>query len=294
MNTSCISQDLSGTYKVINTSVDVLLTLEKRSNSNYTGSLSGNGNSFALQGKFENNYLSGTIQYDTEIYLFEAMPYGEFLSFTMAATDENQQPIAATVQTLNLQRVQPGATGQIQDSRYDEQSTAQEKILINGRALSTDEVNTLKEQYGVEPLAGNYWYDANCGLYGAVGYAAYGFMLPGHDFGPLDRNASHGNTKVLINGRELNQAEYLIWSSVLGSWIQAGSYWLDDQGNAGYAGSNEVLVNLYTAAQNNPYSGSGDSGDNFWMTKFSAGNYDQGNSRGYVSVPGYGPVGYGF
>jgi len=40
--------------------------------------------------------------------------------------------------------------------------------------------------------------------------------------------------------------------------------------------------------------GGGGGGDNTWSTRFSAGNYDNDNSRGYVSVPGYGPVGYGF
>jgi hypothetical protein len=39
--------------------------------------------------------------------------------------------------------------------------------------------------------------------------------------------------------------------------------------------------------------GSQASGDNFWSTPFSAGNHDPGNQRGYVSVPGVGPVGYG-
>ena len=52
--------------------------------------------------------------------------------------------------------------------------------------------------------------------------------------------------------------------------------------------------NLYASAQSNYYSGSGSEGDNIWSTRFSAGYYDQGNQRGYVSVPGYGPVGYGF
>ena len=42
------------------------------------------------------------------------------------------------------------------------------------------------------------------------------------------------------------------------------------------------------------YNGQGGSGDNFWSTRFSAGNYDSNNQRGYVSVPGYGPIGYGF
>ena len=34
--------------------------------------------------------------------------------------------------------------------------------------------------------------------------------------------------------------------------------------------------------------------DNFWSTRHAAGNFDSGNTRGYVNVPGVGPVGYGF
>ncbi len=39
--------------------------------------------------------------------------------------------------------------------------------------------------------------------------------------------------------------------------------------------------------------GRGSGGDNFWSTGHSAGNHADGNSRGYVGVPGVGPVGYG-
>ena len=81
---------------------------------------------------------------------------------------------------------------------------------------------------------------------------------------------------------------------MLGYWIQMGSYWLDEKGNAGYEGNPTPLVNLYLAARQNAYQGRGSTGDNFWSSRFSAGNYDSGNQRGYVSVPGYGPVGYGF
>ena len=34
--------------------------------------------------------------------------------------------------------------------------------------------------------------------------------------------------------------------------------------------------------------------DNFWSSGLGAGNYDSDNQRGYVNVPGHGPVGYGF
>jgi hypothetical protein len=67
--------------------------------------------------------------------------------------------------------------------------------------------------------------------------------------------------------------------------------WMDGMGNAGYEGSSVAVVNLFVAAQQN---GVGGGGDNFWSSRFGAGNFDRGNTRGYVSVPGYGPVGYGF
>jgi len=53
------------------------------------------------------------------------------------------------------------------------------------------------------------------------------------------------------------------------------------------------LENLYLAAQRNNYKGAGSGGDNFWFTRFSAGNSNSQNTQGYVIVPGYGPVGYG-
>ena len=92
----------------------------------------------------------------------------------------------------------------------------------------------------------------------------------------------------MINGRELPQNEWMVWSALLMAPIQAGAYWLDANGNAGYAGNPVPVVNFMMAAQQQ------DGGDNVWSTRFSAGNYDSSNQRGYVSVPGHGPIGYGF
>jgi hypothetical protein len=57
----------------------------------------------------------------------------------------------------------------------------------------------------------------------------------------------------------------------------------------------DVAINdLYvTAAASAGRGGAGGGGDNFWSTRFSAGNYNEDNSVGYVSVPGVGPVSYG-
>jgi len=169
-----------------------------------------------------------------------------------------------------------------------------QKVNINDIELSESQMNELEDIYGVKPESGNYWYDTKSGLYGVVGYASFGFMFHGHDFGEIKQDVSKGNTNVVVNGRELPQNEWLVWSYVLGYYIQPGRYWFDHLGNAGYEGNPIPTVNLYYAAQQNQYMGQGSGGDNFWSTRFSAGNYDQGNTRGYVSVPGHGPVGYGF
>src|SRR4051794_2225846 len=80
-------------------------------------------------------------------------------------------------------------------------------VVINGRNLSEQQVLALKQTYGARPRPGNYWYDARSGLYGVVGYPAYSFMSPGHDFGPLPANASRGTSGVFVNGRQLPRAE---------------------------------------------------------------------------------------
>jgi len=102
-----------------------------------------------------------------------------------------------------------------------------------------------------------------------------------------------GNTGVIINGRELPQAEWAVWSQVLGYWINPGQYWFDSRGNAGYEGNPIPLVNFYVAARENGYRGNAGGGDRFWSTRFSAGNSYEGNQTGYVSLPGGGIVGYG-
>ena len=169
-----------------------------------------------------------------------------------------------------------------------------EKVMINGITLSHSQVAELKNIYGVEPPPGNYWYDTKSGLYGVMGFPAYGLMYAGHDFGILSRNVSNGATGVIVNGRELPQSEWFICSPLAGSWLQPGTYWLNYNGDAGNAGNPVPSVNLYVNANQNAYGGTGGGGDNFWSSSYSAGNYDSDNQRGYVSVPGHGPVGYGF
>jgi len=74
--------------------------------------------------------------------------------------------------------------------------------------------------------------------------------------------------------------------------VQPGRCWVDSQGNFGYE-RGPMLGNLVLLAQAASRARGGGGRDNFWTTRFSAGNYDSNSGSGYVSVHGYGPVGFG-
>jgi hypothetical protein len=290
LTTVLMAQDFSGEYSFQTAEGSVTLTLQNNQG-NYSGNLSGNGMSFQIQGTVLNGMLSGTVGDEDEGLLFQAELNGNELTFVMVEMDFYGNPDYATAQTLIFQKQASHDNPQKKEEQQENKEKKGE-VIINNTALTKEQISKIEQTYGIKPMPGNYWYDAKSGLYGVVGYQAYGFMLPNHNFGLMDRNASNGNTGVFVNGREIPISEYTIWSNMVGGWIQPGAYWLDHTGNAGYEGNPIPVINLYQVAQQRAYGGGG--GDNQWNTRFSAGNYDSGNSRGYVSVPGYGPAGYGF
>jgi hypothetical protein len=171
----------------------------------------------------------------------------------------------------------------------------QSGVVVNGRALDAAAIAALKQTYGTEAAPGNYWYDPECGLFGPVGRAGAGFMRPGHDFGPLDPAASAGTTGVFLNGRQLPLDEYMFFANLAGSHILPGRYWLNARGDVGIVGMPVALGNLVVAIQSRMAAGAAQSGggDNFWYTRFSAGNSTADGSAGYVSLPGGGFATYG-
>jgi len=171
--------------------------------------------------------------------------------------------------------------------------TEQQPVLVNGVALTDAQMSFFQKTYGVAPKPGDYWYDRVSGLYGTMGQPALGFLYAGHDFAPMTASVSNGNTGVFINGRQLPQSEWILLSQIVGAYVQQGRYWLNSQGFAGYEGNPNPTLNLFLLAQQNNFKGgNNNNGDNFWSSRFSAGNSD--GDHGYVSVPGYGPVGYGY
>ena len=282
---SSYAQSYSGRYTVSTATGEVILALNEIEAGKYTGSLSGNNNVLLLTGNVQNGLLSGRVEEESNTIVFTAVIQSQVLTFTLAQTDLYGNLNPATAQVYSFMKSEGNSTDLTQNNG---------EVIINNTILSKEQIGEIGERYGTIPKPGNYWYDKVSGLYGVTGYPSYGFMYPDHNFGVLSRNTSSGNTGVIVNGRELPPNEWAVWSYLIGYYIQQGSYWLDSKGNVGYKGNNYPVLNLFLLASQNSYSGKGSGGDNFWSSRFSAGNSNQENSQGYVTVPGYGPVGYGF
>lgn len=282
------AQDFAGSYASNETGIAILLNMEQVQSDSVIGTMTFDGIEYVLQGKKQGDHVAGVLTGSGDSLQFTAKIKQQDLILTLSDSAETD--------TFHFTRLE---SNEILKQPAKEADSEDGQVIINGNKLSYAQINELESIYGFKPLPGNYWYDSISGLYGVIGFGAYGFMFAGHNFGDLDPNASNGNSNVFVNRRHLPQMEWIVWSQLLGYMIEPGRYWLDANGNAGYEGNLTPMENLYLAAQRNAatqHSGysSGNTGDNFWSSRFSAGNYDQNNQRGYVSVPGYGPIGYGF
>jgi hypothetical protein len=124
-------------------------------------------------------------------------------------------------------------------------ATPRRSIVINGVRIGDDEVRSLERAMGLTVTDGEYWYDARCGMWGVKGGPCAGFARPGLTVGgPLQCDASRGNTGVFINGRELHTLDVMVmWR--LGV-VLPGRYWADAQGNFGLEGG-PTLGNRFAA-----------------------------------------------
>lgn len=171
---------------------------------------------------------------------------------------------------------------------FEARAGSTDEVIINDKNLNTEEIIQLASLFGGQVYPGNYWYDSKTGAWGVKCGPGMGIGVAGLTLGgTLKKNASCGTTRVLINGRELHHQDLAALQYLSGP-IAPGRYWMDAEFNAGFEGG-PALVNYKTlAAQRNR------GGDNFWTSRFSAGNSNADNSQGYVNVPGHGPVGYGY
>lgn len=123
----------------------------------------------------------------------------------------------------------------------------QRRVFINDRALMDEQLQQLEQNYRTPIRDGSYWYDRKTGAWGFPGGPTSGFVHPDLDIGgALRADASHGDTGVFINGRELHRID-VQGLRRLGPVLQ-GRWWMDAAGNFG-AEHGPWLGNIWLAAR---------------------------------------------
>lgn len=262
--------------------------------------------------KEENGLFSGTLRVEGEVYQVECRDKGGFLEgqvlgkpihvsivqngpyieLGLAELKWGIAPDPATARTyvLELQgEASSAAANYVQSGPGGNQA-----VVFNGVLLERKQLEEFYNQYHYHPLPGNYWYDPISGLYGAIGYDAFGYLRPGHDYGPMLANSSRGDSRYFINGRCLTRREALVWRQLLGRDLRPGNYHFDDRGMLGWEGGRDFNFNLFDQVDVTALGIPPGMGEWYWTNRFKRGRKGDQGRRGYYSVPGYGPKNYGF
>ncbi|KAK9691143.1 hypothetical protein RND81_09G178700 [Saponaria officinalis] len=124
-----------------------------------------------------------------------------------------------------------------------------ECIFVNGRPLRIEELmelcNCSNPPTCLNP--GNYWYDRVSGFWGKEGQKPCQIISPQLNVGnqKMKRDASNGNTNILINGREITKAELWMLKSAGVQCDGNLSFWLDADGTYQEEGMNRVKGQIW-------------------------------------------------
>jgi hypothetical protein len=155
--------------------------------------------------------------------------------------------------------------------------TPRRSVLVNDVRVGDDQVAAMERVWGTAVADGRYWYDAACGAWGTEGGPCVGFVEAGLELGgTLRRDASRGDTGVLINGRELHVLD--LAALLPFAPMFPGRYWLDAHGDFGWEGGGR-LGNVAAAMR----SGSG-AARNRWPVSSRLGSLDA-SGFGLSSTP---------
>jgi hypothetical protein len=120
-------------------------------------------------------------------------------------------------------------------------------VVINKTRLTDEQIQATERQFQVRVMDGEFWYDRACGAWGLQGGPTVGFLPARLELGgPLQADASGGNTGVFFNGRELHPLDVAALQQI--TVVQPGRYWIDERGNCGFEGNPTPLVNLVQLA----------------------------------------------
>jgi hypothetical protein len=118
-------------------------------------------------------------------------------------------------------------------------------VIINGKRLSDQDLESFERTFSVRIRDGSYWYDRMNGSWGRQGGPTEGFIAASLNLGgPLREDASNGDTGVFINGRQLHRVDVARLQQI--GPVYRSRCWMDAYGNIGLEGQ-PAFGNIWAA-----------------------------------------------
>jgi hypothetical protein len=168
-------------------------------------------------------------------------------------------------------------------------------VVVNAQRVDAPTLQRLERMYGVPIQPGRYWYDKVSGVWGLEGGPGAGQIHPGLALGgALRADASKGDTRVFVNGRELHRLDVVALQRC--TKVIPGRYWVWVNGIGGYEGGPPAF-NLAELCAPRRTRGSSMQCEDYGGGRFNCSNsatgggmISEGGGKGAVFVPGGGMV----